>query len=432
MATFFWNSTERQRLVTPLVDRIRRKKMNECVVLLAGPLQTEKSGLAFQVSQELGNEDLFFPMIDSDEYPVDELKEILKNTIRQAVGLKMRKSRKVYQGEVVELSSKATGSSSGINWQNVRDIVIGLRTDTKEQHVELDDEQLSKAIIKEKVAIGDVVCIDVYNKMVTRIGRSRNFSEEKGHEKNLYVALPKGEVFKKEKIQDITICDLYKTEKQGHSICKWVRKEIKLKELVNGDVINQAVRSLVEQKVVVLQPGVLFIDGVDSLDKEIISFINDIRKKSENVFPVLIFSTEKDISEFCLTDLSENVLEHMVIVHTQACEPPKISIKELEPRTLCSVPALEKEVKFIDSFQLVNASFGAGSILSIVLAAANSETPAHTFSFLVGAFVCCSSSLLHYLSVVFDLQSSIKNAKDSKSTKEILVDLDRQIKGKEA
>ncbi|RZC88859.1 hypothetical protein C5167_031234 [Papaver somniferum] len=426
MTTFCWNSTDRQRLVTPIVDRLRRKKMNECVVLLAGPLQTQKSRLAFQVSQELGNEDLFFPMIDSDEYPVEELKEILESTTRQAVGLKMRESRKVYEGEVVELSSKATGSSSGINWQSIRDIVIGLRTDTKEQHVELSD-QLSKAVIKEKVAIGDVVCIDVYNEVVTRIGRSPSFSEEKDHEKNVYVALPKGEVLKEEKIQDITICDLYKTEKRGHGICKQVRKEIESEELTGDNVINQAVRNLVERKMVELQPGVLFIDRVDSLDKKIISFISDIMKSSENVFPVLIFSTEKDTSEFCLTGLSENVLEHMVIVHTQACEPPEISIKELEPRTLCSVPALEKEVKLIDSFQLVNASFGAGSIASIVLAAANSETPAHTFGFLVGAFVCCSSSLLHYLTGVSDLQSSIKNAKDSKSTKEIWIDRSKDL-----
>ncbi|KAI3967645.1 hypothetical protein MKW92_040378 [Papaver armeniacum] len=365
--------------------------MNECVVLLAGPLQSEKSGLAFQVSQELGNEDLFFPMIESDEYPVNELKEILKNTIRQAVGLKMRKSRKVYQGEVVELSSKATGSSSGINWQSTCDIVIGLRTDTKEQHVELD-KQLSKAIIKEKVAIGDVVCIDVYNKVVTRIGRSRNFSEEKDHEKNVYVALPKGEVLKKEKVQ-VGFC-----------------------------YFLNAVKSLVEQKKVEVQPGVLFIDEVDSLDGKIISFISKIRKESENVFPVLIFSTEKDISELRLTSLSEDVLENMVIVHTQACEPPKNSIKELESRTLCSVPALEKEAKSIDAFQLVNASFGAGSIASIILAAANSDTQPHTFGFLIGAFACCSASLLHYLSGVFDLQSSIKDAKDSKSTKEIWID----------
>ncbi|XP_026411982.1 uncharacterized protein LOC113307748 [Papaver somniferum] len=145
-------------------------------------------------------------------------------------------------------------------------------------------------------------------------------------------------------------------------------------------------------------------------------------KESENVFPVLMFSTEKDISELSLTGMPKNILEHMVIVHTQACGLPENSIKELEPRTLCTVPALEKEVKFIDAFQLVNAYFCAGAIASIVLAAANSDTPPHTFGFLIGAFVCCNSSLLHYLRVAFDLQSSIKEAKDSKSTKEIWID----------
>ncbi|XP_026385232.1 ruvB-like helicase 1 isoform X2 [Papaver somniferum] len=195
MATLFWYSNERQKLVTPVVDRLKRKDMINCVVLLAGPLQTGKSELAYQISKKLGSEDLFFPMIESDEYPVAELKKILKDTICRAVSLKMRKNKKVYEGEVVEISSKATGSSSGINWQTTCDIAIGLNTDAKEQHVELG-EQLSKAIIKEQVAIGDVICIDFYNKVVTRIGRSPTFSEEKDHGKNVYVALPKGEILK--------------------------------------------------------------------------------------------------------------------------------------------------------------------------------------------------------------------------------------------
>ncbi|XP_026377491.1 uncharacterized protein LOC113271788 [Papaver somniferum] len=421
MSTLFWYSNERQKLVTPVVDRLKRKDMINCVVLLAGPLQTGKSELAYQISKKLGSEDLFFPMIESDEYPVAELKKILKDTIRRAVSLKMRQNKKVYEGEVVEISSKATGSSSGINWQTTCDIVIGLKTDAKEQHFELG-EQLSKAIIKEQVAIGDVICIDFCNQVVTRIGRSPTFSEEKDHAKNVYVALPKGEILKEEKIQDITIYDLYKTERRGHSICKLVRKEMNPKESRSGDAINKAIESLVKQKVIQPQRGVLFIDQVDSLDEKILSFICKIMKYSENVFPVLMFSTEKDISELSLTGMPKNILEHMVIVHTQACGLPENSIKELEPRTLCTVPALEKEVKFIDAFQLVSASFGAGAIASIVLAAANSDTPPHTFGFLIGAFVCCNSSLLHYLHVAFDLQSSIKEAKDSKSTKEIWID----------
>ncbi|XP_026417621.1 ruvB-like helicase 1 [Papaver somniferum] len=198
MATFFWYSNERQKLVTPVVDTLKRKDMINCVVLLAGPLQTGKSELAYQISKKLGSEDLFFPMIESDEYLVAELEEILKDTIRRAVSLKMRKTKKVYEGEVVEISSKATGSSSGINWQTTCDIVIGLNTDAKEQHVELG-EQLSKAIIKE---------------------------------------------------QDITIYDLYKTERRGHSICKRVRKEMSSEEPVTDDAINKAIESLVKEKVV--------------------------------------------------------------------------------------------------------------------------------------------------------------------------------------
>ncbi|XP_026377488.1 ruvB-like helicase 2 isoform X2 [Papaver somniferum] len=264
MATLFWYSNERQKLVTPVVDSLKRKDMINCVVLLAGPLQTGKSELAYQISKKLGSEDLFFPMIESDEYPVAELKKILKDTIRRAVSLKMRQKKKVYEGEVVEISSKATGSSSGINWQTTCEIVIGLKTDAKEQHFELD-EQLSKAITKEQVAIGDVICIDFYNKVVTRIGRSPTFSEEKDHAKNVYVALPKGEILKEEKIQDITIYDLYKTGRRGHSICKLVRKEMNPKEPRSDAAINKAIESLVKQKVVQPQRGVLFIDQVDTL-----------------------------------------------------------------------------------------------------------------------------------------------------------------------
>lgn len=56
MATLFWYSNERQKLVTPVVDRLKRKDMINCVVLLAGPLQTGKSELAYQISKKLGSE----------------------------------------------------------------------------------------------------------------------------------------------------------------------------------------------------------------------------------------------------------------------------------------------------------------------------------------------------------------------------------------
>ncbi|KAI3915453.1 hypothetical protein MKW92_031927 [Papaver armeniacum] len=181
----------------------------------------------------------------------------------------------------------------------------------------------------------------------------------------------------------------------------------------NNIRLRTAITSLIKDKVVESYPGVLYVDEVDSLGVGCVEIICKAYQLETLLVPVLIFSTQKDISSI---GLPPNLLSNMVIIHTEESGVTAI-IKESNPRMICSVPALEKEIKFIDIFTGLNAVFGAGAVPSIVLAATNSEAHQYTIGFLIGVFIACAVSSLRFSSVLIDLQELVKDAKTKDTDK---------------
>merc|ERR1712232_750416 len=61
----------------------------------------------------------------------------------------------------------------------------------------------------EKVIVGDVIHIEINSGVVKRLGRSDTFAKEFDLESEIYVPIPKGNVFKKKEIiQDLSLHDL--------------------------------------------------------------------------------------------------------------------------------------------------------------------------------------------------------------------------------
>ena len=84
-----------------VVELIRSKKMAGRALLLAGAPGTGKTALALGVAQELGTKVPFCPMVGSEVYSSEVKKtEILMEHFRRAIGLRIKETKEVYEGEV--------------------------------------------------------------------------------------------------------------------------------------------------------------------------------------------------------------------------------------------------------------------------------------------------------------------------------------------
>jgi len=88
-----------------VVELIKAKKMAGRALLMAGAPGTGKTALALGISQELGPKVPFCPMVGSEVYSSEVKKtEILMEHFRRAIGLRIKESKEVYEGEVIDVS----------------------------------------------------------------------------------------------------------------------------------------------------------------------------------------------------------------------------------------------------------------------------------------------------------------------------------------
>ncbi|CAL9067069.1 unnamed protein product [Musa banksii] len=192
-----------------VVDMIRQKKMAGRALLLAGPPSTGKTALALGISQELGSKVPFCPMVGSEVYSSEVKKtEVLMENFRRAIGLRIKETKEVYEGEVTELSPEESENTSGGYGKSISHVIIGLKTVKGTKQLKLDPT-IYDALIKEKIVVGDVIYIEANSGAVKRVGRCDAFATEFDLEAEEYVPIPKGEVHKKKEIvQDVTLHDL--------------------------------------------------------------------------------------------------------------------------------------------------------------------------------------------------------------------------------
>ena len=109
--------------------------------------------------------------------------------------------------EYGEAEASAPGGGPGYG-KVVRSVVLGLRTVKGGKQLKLDPS-IYDALVKEKVAAGDVIYIEASSGAVKRVGRCDAYATEFDLEAEEYVPLPKGDVHKrKEIVQDVTLHDL--------------------------------------------------------------------------------------------------------------------------------------------------------------------------------------------------------------------------------
>jgi len=192
-----------------IVELIRSKKMAGRAVLLAGAPGTGKTAMALALAHELGPKVPFCPMVGSEVFSTEVKKtEVLMENFRRAIGLRIKETKEVYEGEVTELTPEETENPLGGYGKTVSHLIIGLKTTKGTKQLKLDPS-IYEAIQKEKIAPGDVIYIEANSGAVKRVGRSDAFATEFDLEAEEYVPLPKGDVHKKkEVVQDVTLHDL--------------------------------------------------------------------------------------------------------------------------------------------------------------------------------------------------------------------------------
>ncbi|BFZ58265.1 RuvB ATP-dependent DNA helicase pontin [Savitreella phatthalungensis] len=313
-----------------VVDMIKSKKMAGRGLLLTGGPGTGKTAIALAISQELGPKVPFCPIVGSEVYSAEIKKtEVLMENFRRAIGLRVRETKEIYEGEVLEMTVEEAENPLGGYGKTIAHVIIGLKTYKGTKQLKLDPS-IYESLQKEKVAIGDVIYIEANTGAVKRVGRSDAYATEFDLEAEEYVPVPKGEVHKrKEVVQDVTLHDLdiaNAAPQGGQDVISMMGQIMKPKKTEITDKlrqeINRVVNQYIEQGIAELIPGVLFIDEVHMLDLECFTYLN--RALESSISPIVVFASNRGVCAVRGTDdevksphgIPVDLLDRLLIVKT--------------------------------------------------------------------------------------------------------------------
>ncbi|KAF6014054.1 RUVB-like protein [Brettanomyces bruxellensis] len=324
----FIDQAEAREACGVIVDLIKSKKMSGKAILLAGAPGTGKTALALAISQELGPKVPFCPIVGSELFSAEVKKtEALMENFRRAIGLRIKETKEVYEGEVTDLTPEEAENPLGGYGKTIKHVIIGLKTSKGTKSLKLDPS-IYEAIQKEHVAVGDVIYIESNTGSVKRVGRSDAYATEFDLEAEEYVPLPKGDVHKKKEIvQDISLHDLdvaNASPQGGQDILSMMGQLMKprkteITEKLRAEV-NKVVSKYIDQGVAELVPGVLFIDEVNMLDIECFTFLN--KALESEIAPVVILASNRGLTTVRGTDIRSphgippDLIDRLLIVRT--------------------------------------------------------------------------------------------------------------------
>merc|ERR1711976_37889 len=253
--------------------------------------------------------------------------EILMENCRRAIGMRLKETKEVYEGEVTELTPEERPDPNGGYTKKVVSVMIGLKTTKRQKTLKLAP-QIYENLQKEKASVGDVIYIEANSGVSKRVGRSDAYATEFDLEADEYVPVPKGDVHKKKEIvQDVTLHDLDQANAKpqgGQDISSIMGSFMKPRKTEITEKlrleINKVVNRYIDQGIAELVPGVLFIDEVHMLDIECFTYLN--RALESTLSPIIILATNRGMCTIRGTDIVSphgmpvDLLDRLVIIRT--------------------------------------------------------------------------------------------------------------------
>ena len=334
-----------------IVKLIQSGKMAGRGILIAGPPGTGKTAIAVAISKELGK-DIPFVQVSASEFYSSEMKktEALIQTMRKAIGVRIRETRTVLEGEIVGLDYNMVPNPYNPTQKIPESATLTLATKDEKRTFSVSS-RLALQFLYNGIEVGDVVVIDKETGRISKIGKSEKAKKKYDLGDYDVVEVPKGRVEKdKEFTYVVTLHDLDEANARRTTIFSLFSTESREIDNEIREAVNEQVKRWVEEGRAELVPGVLFIDETHLMDIELFAFMN--RAMESEMAPIIILASNRGFSKIRGTDIVAphgiplDLLDRLLIITTEEYSRDEIKtileIRAAEAGILLDKDALEK------------------------------------------------------------------------------------------